>query len=84
MKVVRLSALCTGRLVLIFVTGCVNLRATVWSEGFCQLKIPMSPLGMEPMTFQLVVHGLKKLHHHVPPPHYNVAINKYFNPQVSK
>ena len=90
MKVARLSALCTSHLyppgnilVLIVVTGWVNPRATVWLEEFCQWKIPMTPSGMEPMTFQLVVQCLKKVCHQVPS-YYMVATNKYFNLRMTK
>ena len=41
-------------LVRIYVTGWVDLRSIVWPEGLCQWKIPMTPSGIEPVTYRLV------------------------------
>jgi len=71
---VRLSAVCTGHLfppqeislVLIFVRSWVEPRATVQPERLSQLKIPVTPSGIEHATFRLVAQCLDRLRQWMP------------------
>jgi hypothetical protein len=64
-KVVGLSTLCISllysqetSLVLTSVRGSVNFRAIMRARRIRSMKIPMTPLGIEPTSFQLIVQWL--------------------------
>ena len=86
MKVVRLSDLHTSHLyppgnipVTHFFSGWVNPRAKVRPEGLCQWKIPLTPSGIKPTTFQLVSQCFNQLCHCAPPTTTGVRVNKNQN-----
>ena len=73
MKVVRLSALGTGRLnpqevvlVLISFRVWVDPSVIMRPEELCQWKIKMTPTGIAPATFHLVAHCLNQLRKIIP------------------
>ena len=72
MKVVKLSAQCTSHLYLreiflvpIYIRSWVDPSVIVRPEGICKWKIPMTPPGIEPATFQLVAQCLNQMRLHV-------------------
>ena len=56
----------TRYLVLIFGRGWVDPRATLQPGGFGQWKIPVTPLGIKPMTFWPIVQCLNQQCHGIP------------------
>jgi len=82
MKVLRLSALRTGRLytqaiylVPIFVRGWVEPRTIEQPAGLCQWKIPMKQSRNEPAASLFVAQCLNQLRRRVPPNVYSTDTN---------
>ena len=72
MNLAKLSAVHTGRRYSPgnnrgTVSGRVDPRAIVRTEGLCQWKIPMTPSGIEPVTFRLVAQCFNQIRHRISP-----------------
>ena len=65
MKVVRLSAIRTGHLYRQEIFLVLNPEGHS-ADGLCQWRIPMTPSGIYPATFRLVVQYLNQLRHRIP------------------
>ena len=74
MKVARLSALRTGRLyppgdnlILLSVRSLSRPQGHTTAGTFKSKKIPMTPSGIDNMTFRLVAQCVNQMRHRVPP-----------------
>jgi hypothetical protein len=83
MKVVRLSALCTGRLYTphprrkyfwySFLLGVEWTPGPTGPKWLCQWKTPVTPSEIKPATFWLLAQCFNQMRHRVP--HYNKRLN---------